>query len=86
MIVGKWVLVNEEEYYHSGCVTTVVGECLFIKLRPLPHCEEHYRLFNLAMLLESFFFDTEAELDEFMKCMESDTDPKLKIVTLGEKK
>ena len=84
-MIGKWVMVDEGEYYQVGEVTALYTDYIFVRLRPPdPTMVPHYRLFHFQDLFQSmtFFFDTEAELDAFIASFEEGSEPKLKLVKL----
>lgn len=85
MIVGKWALISNEEYYNSGQVIEVLNE-FFLLVRIRSPGPSRIGLFEFPMLsyeTDSAFFDTEEELDAFIKWLDTpEGESKLKVVPI----
>lgn len=86
-MLGKWVMIDDGEYYQVGVVTFTTDEYAFIRLRPPGEGPVHYRLYELGRLAvtDTMFFDLEKELDDFIAWLEVDPNPQLKVVSLKGK-
>lgn len=86
-MIGKWVLVDDGEYYHVGEVVSLAEGCALLRLRPTKG-PSHQRLFFLDALSNetlSVWFDAEAELDAYLAWLEEPSeDSKLKVVKLRD--
>jgi hypothetical protein len=85
-MLGKWVLIDDGEYYQVGEITFTTNEYAFVRMRPPNGCV-YYRLYDLMHLAanETMFFESEKELDAFIEWIEKDSSPKLKVVSLKGK-
>lgn len=89
-LTGKWAFVNEEDYYHIGQVigSAADGACVLIRTTS-PDGPPTIRMFGLTEMMSdtgTSFFDTEAELNEWLAWLETsgeDAKPAhLKVVSI----
>ena len=92
-MIGKWILINEEEYYNVGeiiKVIEVVGEMYFlVRVRPVsgsPPSQRIYFIGELTAESGSAVFDTEEEMDAYVSWLEAPDESKPRIVSMREKR
>lgn len=86
-MLGKWVLLDEGDHYHTGQIVWVKQEYVLIKVDTLSEVPSHMRLFPIERLTSTFsaVFDTQAELDAFLEWMDGGAERKLRVVPIGTK-
>lgn len=84
-VVGKWLIISEEECYCCGQIESLVSTSHFLlRMRP-PKAPSYSRIYSIENLADDncMIFDTEKELDTWAEWMnDPDDDGKPRIVNI----
>lgn len=91
MLIDKWVFISEDDFHNTGKIVSVITGMhvfLVVDVRSVNGVPPHTRIFEICDVLNetgSAFFDSEAQLDEFITWMDTPQEGKLKVVKMEKK-
>lgn len=86
-LVGRWVIINDEdgEHYQVGRVVAADDDFAVVDVRPPPHGRKFSRLIFLMEMSEDgrvLLFDSEADLDAWVAWADAPNEKAPKVVKM----
>src|ERR1700726_1406680 len=92
-LIGKWITVNnpdDNEYFMDGQISEGIGtEFGLVRMRNVKGgpSAELFRIFPIALLFHGFLFETEGELDRYLKWLDTpDDDGRPRVVAIRKER
>jgi hypothetical protein len=87
-IVGLWVYISNDDHYKTGYVRAAVGDFHWlVRMQSFGNSGLSVtELVCIDQLHESFYFDSEEELNKWIEWLDKPDDSKPRVVSIGKKK